>query len=132
VKSLALLTGLLIVILGFVGVVAPGILVTIGLRSVTPAGLYVVAALRIIIGLVLLGASAASRTPRTLRVLGIVALAAGVMTPFLGVERARAIMNWLLAPGPVVMRLWALLAVAFGGFIIYIVVKPGARMRTAR
>lgn len=131
-KSLALLVGLLIVGLGLVGVVTPGVLVTIGQHSVTPAGLYVVAALRVIIGLVLLGASSASRMPRTLRFLGIVALVAGVMTPFLGVERARAIMNWLLAPGPVVLRLWALLAIAFGSFIIHVVVSTGVRLRTAR
>ena len=131
-KSLALLVGLLILVLGLVGAVAPGVLVTIGQRSVTPAGLYVVAALRVIIGLVLFGASSASRMPRTFRVVGIVVLVAGLTTPFLGVERARAIMNWMLAPGPVVMRLWALVAVAIGSFVIYAVVSTGVRMRTAR
>ena len=122
-KSLALLVGFLIVALGLVGIVAPGVLVTLGLLAVTPVGLYVVAALRVVIGLVLLGASSASRMPKTLRVCGIVALAGGLMTPFLGVERARAMMNWMLAPGPVVVRLWAALAVAFGSFIIYAVVS---------
>jgi hypothetical protein len=121
VKSLAILVGLLIVALGLVGIVAPGVLVTLGLHAVTPVGLYVVAALRVVIGLVLLGASSASRMPRTLRVCGIVALAAGLTTPFLGVERARVIMNWWLAGAPLVMRLWALLAVAFGSFLIYAV-----------
>ena len=130
-KSLALLVGLLILVLGLLGAVTPDILVTIGHRSVTPAGLYVVAALRVIIGLVLLGVSSGSRMPRTLRVFGIVVLVAGLTTPFLGVERARAIMNWMLAPGPVVVRLLALLAVGFGSFIIY-VVSTGVRMRTAR
>jgi hypothetical protein len=123
VKSLALLVGLLIVALGLVGIVAPGVLVTIGRHSVTPVGLYVVAALRVVIGLVLLGASSASRMPRTLRVCGIVALVGGLATPFLGVERAHAIMNWWLAAAPMVMRLWAVFAATFGGFIIYAVVS---------
>jgi hypothetical protein len=131
VKSLAVLVALLIVALGLVGLVAPGVLVTIGQHSVTPAGLYVVAALRVVIGLVFLGAASPSRMPRTLRVIGIVALVAGLTTPFLGVERARAIMSWLLAPGPVVVRLLALLAVAFGAFIIYAVGNTRDRMRTA-
>ena len=92
-KSLSLLVGLLIVVLGLVGIVVPGALVTIGMKSVTPIGLYVVAALRVVIGLVLLGASSASRMPRTLRVFGVVALVGGLATPLLGVERANAIMN---------------------------------------
>jgi hypothetical protein len=122
-KVLALFLGVLVVALGLVGVIAPGLLVTLGQHSVTPVGLYWVAALRVILGLVLLGASAASGMPRTLRVLGILALAGGLATLFLSAERAGAIMNWMLAPGPLVVRLWALLAVAFGSFIIYAVVS---------
>jgi hypothetical protein len=129
--SMALLVGILIVVLGLVGAVTPEALVTIGQRSVTSAGLYVVAAVRVVIGLVLLGASSASRMPRTIRVIGIVVLVAGLTTPFLGVERARVIMNWMLAPGLVVMRLWALLAMAFGVFIIYAVGNTRDRIRTA-
>ena len=117
-RTLALAVGLLVVVIGVVGIVAPDALVTIGLHSVTPVGLYVVAALRIAIGLVLLGASSASRMPRTLRVFGIVVLAAGLATPFLGLERARVIVNWWFAGGPVVIRLWAVVAVLLGGFII--------------
>lgn len=81
------------------------------------------AALRVFIGLVLLGASSASRTPKTLRVLGILALAGGLATPLLGVERARTIMDWMLAPGLVVVRLGAVLALALGSFIIYVVIS---------
>jgi hypothetical protein len=123
VKALALLVGLLVVALGLVGVIAPGVLVTLGRHSVTPVGLYLVATLRIVIGLVLLGASSASRMPRTLRVLGILALAGGLATIFVSVERGRAIMDWMLALGLLVLRLWAVLAVAFGSFIIYAVVN---------
>lgn len=122
-KSLTLSVGLLIVAFGLVGVFAPGVLVTVGRHSVTPVGLYVVAVLRVFIGLVFLGAASASRTPRILRLLGILAIAGGLMTPLLGVERARTIMNWMLAPGLQVVRLWAVLAVAIGSFIIYAVVS---------
>jgi len=123
-RSAALVVGFVFIAAGLVGVVAPGVLMTVGRDAVTPIGLYVVAAGRIVIGLVLMGASSASRMPRTLRVLGIVALVAGLTTPFLGVERARAIMDWWLSPGPVVVRLSSLFAVAVGGFIIYAVVRP--------
>jgi hypothetical protein len=123
VKALALLVGLLVAALGLVGIVAPGVLVTIGLHSVTPLGLYVVAALRVAIGLVLLGASSASRMPRTLRGFGILILAAGLATPLFGLERAHAFMNWWLTPGLVFVRLSAVLALTFGSFLIYAVVS---------
>jgi hypothetical protein len=64
-KALAFVVGLSIIATGLAGIVAPGVLVTIGQHSVTPAGLYVVGALRIVIGLVLLGASSATRIART-------------------------------------------------------------------
>ena len=131
-KALAFLVGLLVVALGLLGFIAPGVLATLGRQSVTPDGLYLVAALRVLIGLVLLGASSASRMPRTLRVLGILALAGGLATIFLSVERGRTIMDWMLAPGLMVLRLWAVLAVAFGSFIIYAVVNRQPRRRRYR
>jgi hypothetical protein len=121
VRSIALFVGLLILALGVIGVVAPGVLLTFGQRLLTPVGLYIAVALRVLIGLVLLGASSASRMPGTLRVCGILAVAAGIATPLLGVERAHAIMTWSMAQGWVVLRLWGMLAVAFGGVIIYAV-----------
>ena len=45
----------------------------------TPAGLYAITVLRIAIGLVFVFAAPASRTPRTLRVLGLVVIIAGLM-----------------------------------------------------
>jgi hypothetical protein len=119
VRSSAILVGFVIVALGLVGVVAPGVLVNLGRQSATSVGLYVVAAVRIVVGLLLIGASSSSRMPRTLRIVGIVALIAGLATPFLGVERARTIMEWWLSPGPVVVRAASLFALALGGFIIY-------------
>jgi len=128
-RSLAILVGFLILAIGLVGLVAPGVLASLAERSVTAVGLYVVAAVRILIGLVLIGASSASRMPRTVRVIGIVALVAGLATPFIGVERARAILDWWLAPGSVVVRVSCIFAVAFGCFVLYAVT---GRRRDAR
>lgn len=120
-KSLALFVGLLMVALGLVAIAAPDFLVTMGMRAITPVGLYVVAAIRIAIGLVLLGAASVSRMPRTLRVFGIVAIAAGVATAFFGVERAHAFMDWLSSAAPMAPRLMGAVALAIGSFIIYAV-----------
>ena len=127
-KSLALLAGLFMVAIGVVGIITPASLVTLGQFSVTPIGLYVVAALRVCIGLVLVGVSPVSRTPKTLRVFGIIAVVAGLTTPLVGADRAAAILHWWSAQGPAFLRLWAGLPVAFGGFILYVVL---AGRRTA-
>jgi len=120
-KSLGLLVALFIMVVGITGMFAPDRLMTVGRYVVTPAGLYAIAALRIGIGLVLLLVAPISRTPRTLRVLGAVALVSGLTTPLLGVERARALVDWETTQGTALLRVGAGLALAIGGFIAFAV-----------
>jgi len=86
----------------------------------TAAGLYAVTALRIAIGFVLVVAAPSSRAPRTLRVLGLIVIIAGLMTPWFGVARSRAVLNWLATARPLLMRLDATAGMAFGGFLLYV------------
>ena len=127
-KLLASLVGLFFILIGIAGVLWPAGLMTIGYDVVTPIGLYVVAALRIGIGLVLVLAASASRMPITLRVLGTVIFVAGLVTPFVGVDRARAMLDWWTAQGLVFIRLSCSVAIAIGAFITYVV---AARRRAA-
>jgi hypothetical protein len=120
VKTLALIVAVAIIALGVAGLVAPGVLVSIGRVAVTPVGLYVVAVLRVAIGLLLIRVAPASRTPRTLRVLGAMVVVAGLLTPFMG-EPARAMLDWWSSVGTAYLRLAAALAIGFGGFIVYAV-----------
>jgi hypothetical protein len=124
VKTLALIVGAVVIALGVVGLVAPGVLVTIGRASVTAVGLYVVAAVRVGIGLLLMRVAPASRFPRSLRVLGAIVVVAGLLTPLLGTDRARAILDWWFALGPAYLRLAAAIALVFGGLIVYAVRAP--------
>jgi hypothetical protein len=93
----------------------------------TPAGLGAIAALRIAFGLVFVLAAPASRAPRTLRVLGLVVILAGLMTPWFGVARARAVLNWFASAGPLLMRLDAGVGMALGGFLVYVFRAPARR-----
>lgn len=120
-KLPSLLIALFIIAIGIVGVIAPYRLLSLGQYSVTPIGLYVVAALRVGIGLVLFRVASASRAPKTLRVFGVVAVIAGLTTPLLGVGRALAIRDWWLAQGPMAIRLWAGVFLVIGVFIAYAV-----------
>jgi hypothetical protein len=87
----------------------------------TPVGLYVIAAIRVAIGLVLMLVAPTSRVPRTLRVVGAVVLVAGLATPLFGVERTRAILDWESTQGTALTRVVAGLVLAIGGFIAFAV-----------
>ena len=120
-KVLAIAIGLIVGAIGVVGVVAPSLLLEYGRSLLTPTALYVVAALRIGIGTVLVRVAPVSRTPTVLRILGTFIIIAGVLTPFFGVEHSRAILDWWSNQGPSFMRLSLGLAIAFGLFIVYAV-----------
>jgi len=72
---------------------------------------------RVAIGLVLVAVAPVSRFPIGLRVLGAIAFLGGLVTPLLGVPRARAIVDWWTAHGPAIMRVWSLVAVAIRIFV---------------
>ncbi len=132
-KTLGLLVGLLILVLGVVGVIVPDAMLLVSRQAATPVGLYVAGLVRVAIGLVLVSAAPASRYPVGLGALGIVSFLAGLATPLFGVSRARAIVEWWGAQGPAVMRLWCLVAVAIGIFVVFAVIDGhGAAVRRAR
>jgi hypothetical protein len=117
----ALLVALFAIVGGVVRIVTPDSLMTIGRYVATPVGLYVIAAIRVAIGLVLMLVAPTSRVPRTLRVVGAVVLVAGLATPLFGVERTRAILDWESTQGTALTRVVAGLVLAIGGFIAFAV-----------
>jgi hypothetical protein len=112
--SIAVLT------LGAIGVFSPNTLLAIGREFASPVGLFVAAAIRVVFGAVLIFAAPASRAPQALRVVGLVILVAGVITPFFGVERARGILDWWSTQGTVLTHIAPAVALAFGGTLIYL------------
>jgi hypothetical protein len=91
-------------------------------HSVTPGAFYVIAAVRVTLGLVLISVAPDSRAPRTLRVLGYLILLAGIataLTGLAGIERARIMIEWWLKQGSGVIRLTSALVLALGGFIAF-------------
>src|SRR5476651_2371172 len=115
-KLFAFLVAVFFIFVGVAGLWLPVELMAIGYHLLTPVGLYGVAALRIGIGVVLVSTASASRTPNTLRILGVIILLAGVATAFVGVDRARAMLDWWTAQGPAFIRLSAGVAIALGAF----------------
>jgi hypothetical protein len=111
--------GVLIAGIGLLGVAAPFALLDLGRSLQSPMGLYGVALVRVLFGLLLLWAAPLSRMPRVLRVIGAVILINGTLTPFVGVERSEALLNWFSNQGPMFVRFVATLAIAFGAFLVH-------------
>ena len=111
--------GFVMAAIGVLGVVAPSILLELGRSLQSPGALYLVAAIRVGFGIILFWAAPNSRTPRTFRILGIVIIIAGLVAPFFGVDRARAMFDWWSTHGTFVTRAGPLAAVLFGLFIAY-------------
>ncbi len=119
-RLLGLVIGAVMILGSVISFAAPDLRLSLERSVMTPAGFYAIAALRIAIGLVFVFAAPASRAPRTVRVLGLIVIVAGLTTPWFGVARARAVLDWLANAGPLLMRLDAVVGMALGGFIVYV------------
>ena len=117
----AALSGLLIIAAGALGVVSPPRLLALVSRSQSQRGLYVLAAIRVVIGVALFLAAAGSRAPAFLQIFGAIAVLAGVATPVFGVHRAQAILSWWALQPAVVLRLWCLVVVLLGAAVVWAV-----------
>ena len=121
-KTLAFVIGLCISAVGAVGILAPSALVWLAQHFVTSGAFYVLAAVRIAFGLILISVASASRAPKALRVLGYVILVLGITTALTGlvaIGRARGIIEWWMQQGPVPVRLTSVLPLALGSFVAY-------------
>src|SRR6478672_4079734 len=99
-KAIALFIAALLVLFGLTGVLWPEGLMQLATYSFSKSGLYVVAAVRVIFGGLLFFAASATRTPKTIRVIGLVVLIAGIVTAVISPERADLMKAWLLDRGP--------------------------------
>ena len=120
-KSAALLVALFTIVVGIGGIVSPDSFMTLRrLYFATPGRFYSAGAVRVAMGLVLIVAASSSRWPRTLRALGAVVCLQGLAATLLGLERARAILEWE-AMHTALLRAGALVALASGGFVAFAV-----------
>jgi hypothetical protein len=131
-RVVVLLIALVIIVFGVVGVVVPDTVTAMRREYVPiPLGVYIVGAIRLTLGVLLLLLAPASRLPKAMRVLGVLVCAQGLVQiigmPFVGPDRARAILEWEATMPPALLRVGALLALATGGFIAYALRPPAAR-----
>ena len=123
-RLLGLVIGALVIVASAASFAVPNLRLSLEASLMTPAGLYVIATFRIVIGLVLVLAAPASRAPRAIRGLALIVIIAGLTTPWFGVARAQTVVSWLAAAGPLVMRLDAGAGMVLGGFLVYVFRTP--------
>jgi hypothetical protein len=111
-----------IVALGVAAAVAPGIVIAASQSMVSLSGIYFAAALRCGIGVALLFVARRFRAPATLRIMGAAVLMAGLTMPFLGVDSAKARIEWE-AEHIMFFRLEGVLFV-WAGVVVYKLSQP--------
>jgi hypothetical protein len=123
VKTLAYVIGLFIASVGIVGLIVPSFLVWIAGHFVSSGAFYVVAVVRVAVGLLLISVAPDTRAPRTIRVLGGLLVIAGIgaaVTALVAIGRATAIIDWWLRQGSGVVRLTGIPLIILGGFVAYV------------
>lgn len=118
---IALLFSLGIAALGALGLASPARFVRLIQSFETRAGYYTTIAARLLFGIALVLAAPGSRAPTVLWVLGLIVLAAGLMTMSVGFERFRRLLDWWLARGSGFARVWGAVALVLGALLAYAV-----------
>ena len=119
IPVLAFLIGVLLIVQGLGGIVVPGVFVSVVRFFQAPSIIYVAAAVRIAIGIVLLCAVTGSRFPIFLRVFGALIVIGGALTPFYGAQFAHAILALWASQGPGLVRLFAIVSLVLGLLTAY-------------
>lgn len=111
--------GVFALLMGVWGVLVPSRLSAFVTRFGSTGGLWFAAGIRLVFGLALWFAAPAARAPLLFQVLGVIALIAAVVLPFMGVERFKRLINWWTKLSPMAMRFSSLFAVAFGAVVLW-------------
>ncbi len=113
--------GLFVAVLGVAGLLSPERLLALVTRAQSQLGLYFMAGFRLLLGVALLLAASSSRAPLYLQGLGSLSLVSGVITPFFGVHRFEAILDWWRRRSPWAVRLWSAFVLLFGVSLVWAV-----------
>ena|SRR5256885_4847735 len=116
-KALVLFTATLMIALGLTGVFWPEGLMDLAKYSFTRSGTYFVAAIRILLGTFLFTGAGATRTPKTVRVIGGIIFTVGIVGVLISHEPAQRLSEWWVAKGPDAFRIAACLPLAVGLFV---------------
>ena len=110
---------LVIVLLSAYGVFRPSILTSFVRGFMEGPGLWVAVVARLILALLLWFSAPLSHTPLAFQVLAIIALVAAIVLPIIGIQQILKLLDWIASWRQLAIRLWCLLGVGFGGFMLW-------------
>ena len=111
----SLIIGLFMVAVGLTGLVAPTDLGTIAENATTPAAVWGLAAVVLVMGIVLLRAGAAARIPIVLRAVGVIAIVGAIAMPLVGSQ----MVTWGVGQGATLIRLTSVVKMAVGAAVAF-------------
>jgi len=115
------LFGIFFAVVGVTGIISPPRLFAFIARWQSQEGIYYAAGLRLLLGIALILAAPASRAPAYLQVFAVVAVLAGLATPFFGLRRLELLLDWWRERPPALLRLWCVAIVVIGLSLIWAV-----------
>ncbi|HET9801525.1 MAG TPA: hypothetical protein VFP82_07545 [Chthoniobacterales bacterium] len=118
--ALALILCAAIAATGALMIVKPALAHDLTRLAADRTGMWVVTALRAVLALGLFAAAAESKAPILLRLLGLLILIIAIVTPILGPDRHRRIIDWWLARKRTTELMCGAAAFVFGIGIIYL------------
>ena len=119
-SNLVLAIGLIIIVIGLAVLVKPARLKDRLYILLEKDWFRMVAVLRVTLGVLFLFAAGGTRSPIFVSVMGILFISAGVLIPILGPTRLRSLAHWWLKRRDLVLRLWALVALALGVVLVWV------------
>ncbi len=114
----ALVLSLLLAALGALGMASPQRFLSVVRFFEAPTGLYLTAALRVVLGVALFFSAPMSRAPEVMRIAGVIFIVAGIIAPFYALQRSRKPPRLLAGTG-VGVRGWSAITFVLGLSLAY-------------
>lgn len=112
--------GILICLLSVAAVVQPTRLLEVARKLTIGTSLRLFAfVIRVLLGVLLILVAPTTEFALTLRVLGTLSIASGVLVLILGNEGIQRIVDWALRQGPAAVVVGGIIGVVLGAFLIY-------------
>jgi hypothetical protein len=108
------LVGALIALIGLAVIIAPSTLKKALWSFIESDRFYLIAIVRIVLGVLFLLAAGQTRSPLFINIVGVFMILAGLLIPVLGKTRVRAVAEWWMKKGDGMLRVWGVMALLFG------------------
>lgn len=115
--------GILILLSGLLILINPNVVFHLLRDNLESLSLYAIAiTVRLVLGIVLIAYATVSKFPIIFQILGWLLIIAAVFLGVMGRSRFQQVLIWVTGIKPVYARFTGILAMLFGGFLIYAIV----------